>query len=327
MLNIHEIKSLPKGELHVHLNGLIETTVIIELLRSEAAEEIGTVDLENSLRRVAPCTSLEEYLADWNLLRMIPRSRSSLKLMVSSAFKQLKEQNILFAEIRSSVIYIALLNEIRVAEALQWLIEEVEIASKFYSISAGIIMTVTRGDYSVENIRALLTAFHQLGRPKSVIGVDLAGIEEDSCPPELSSLFMSAKDYHDLKVTIHAGETGRVENIRQAIMEFGADRIGHGTAAGKCEETMALLRDRDICLEVCPISNRMTGAVPANEAHPLSRFIQHDVPFVICSDNPSLHKSNLNADYLEFLKESGRPELIAEMYSLQKKYSFLKFTE
>ena len=48
---IHRIRTLPKGELHVHLNGLVERSVIIDLLRSEAAEETAAVDLENALRR------------------------------------------------------------------------------------------------------------------------------------------------------------------------------------------------------------------------------------------------------------------------------------
>lgn len=321
---IHRIRTLPKGELHVHLNGLVERSVIIDLLRSEAAEETAAVDLENALRRNTPCANLEEYLAEWNVLRLIPRSRNSLRLMVISAFNQLQAQNTSFAEIRSSVIYISLLNRIKVSEALRWLIEEVENASKTYSIRAGVIMTVSRGNYSAENLRTLLVAYEHLGKPKTVIGVDLAGNEEEYTPPELAGLFMRAKEYHGLGVTIHAGETGNVGNIHRAVKEFGADRIGHGTAAGKSEETMGLLRDRNICVEVCPISNRMTGSVPASEAHPLVKFIQHDVPFVICSDNPGLHQANMSEDYLAFLEESGRPDLLETMYSVQKEHSFLR---
>ncbi len=322
---IHRIRTLPKGELHVHLNGLVETSVIIDLLRSEAAEEIAAVNLENALRRNTPCANLEEYLAEWNVLRLVPRSRNSLRLMVVSAFKQLQAQNTSFVEIRSSVIYISLLNSVKVLDALRWLIEEVEMASKIYSISAGVIMTIPRGKNSIENLRTLLAAYDGLGKPKTVIGLDLAGNEDDDTPPELGGLFVRAKECHGLGVTIHAGETGSIENIHRAIKEFGADRIGHGTAAGKSDETMALLRDHNICVEVCPISNRMTGSVPASEAHPLVKFIQHDVPFVICSDNPGLHQANMNEDYLAFLQESGRPDLLEEMYSVQKEHSFLRF--
>jgi adenosine deaminase len=321
---IDHIASLSKGELHVRLNGLVETTVLADLLKAEAGGEIGGIDLQKALTRRSTCGCLTEYLAGWDLLRLVPRSRRSLRLLVQSAFLQLKRQNTSFAEIRSSVIYISLLNEIPVSESLRWLVEEIEVASRAQQIEAGLIMTIPRGDYAAESLRALLAAVMQLGRPKTVVGVDLAGNENTYVSPDLQPLFLKAKHELGLGVTIHAGDTGIVENIRQAVIDFGADRIGHGTAAGKCDYTMALLAEHDICVEVCPISNRLTGASPPGEAHPLVHFITKNVPFVICSDNPSLHQANLNADYLEFIRESNRSDLLDEMLTRQRKFAFLE---
>jgi len=321
---IEQIAALPKGELHVHLNGLVETTVLANLLRTEAGAEVHGVDLLKALTRNSACSCLAEYLAGWDYLRLVPKSRESLRLLVQSAFVQLKRQNTSFAEIRSSVIYISLLNDIPVSESLRWLIEEIELASIAYQIDAGLIMTIPRGDYATESMRALLSGFSQLGKPTTVVGVDLAGNESTQVSPDLKTLFQKAKYELGLGVTIHAGETGVLENIREAVLDFGADRIGHGTAAGKCERTMALLTERDICVEVCPISNRLTGAAPVGEAHPLVHFIKNNVPFVICSDNPGLHQANLNADYYEFARESGRADLLEEMLMRQRKFSFLK---
>lgn len=321
---IDRIASLPKGELHVHLNGLVETAVLAGLLKTEAGKEVEGIDLQKALTRGSACSCLAEYLAGWDLLRLVPRSRESLRLLVQSAFVQLKRQNTSFAEIRSSVIYISLLNGVPVSESLRWLIEEIEAASLVHQIEAGLILTIPRGDYTAESMRALLSAFKQLGRPKAVVGVDLAGNETTYVSHDLQPLFLQAKHELGLGVTIHAGETGLLENIRQAVLDFGADRVGHGTAAGKCEQTMALLAEHDICVEVCPISNRLTGAAPAGEAHPLVHFIKNGVPFVICSDNPGLHQASLNEDYLEFVRESDRADLLEEMLEKQRKFSFLE---
>ena len=125
-------------------------------------------------------------------------------------------------------------------------------------------------------------------------------------------------------MTIYSGETGRVENIIRAVNEFGADRIGHGTAASKSVEVMNLLKDRNICIEVCPISNRLTNAVNENESHPVIDFIDHKVPFVIRSDNPSIHSSTLTDDYLEFYRETNSSQHLLDMYTNQKKYSFIR---
>jgi len=320
----NEIQLMKKGELHVHLNGLVSTEIIRSLLINDKTEIPNSFDLENDLTIIQPADSLSSYLRPWQVLRLIPKSKNCLKMIVESAFLNLKSQNVAFVEIRNSILYLALLNNISVDEALYWVISEVEEASEKHKIDAGIILTVSRGDYAPDHLRALLSAYTKLGSPDSIIGLDLAGNEDIPSPSETASLFLHAKDKHELKVTIHAGETGKIENIVSAVKEFGADRIGHGTAASKSMEAMELLRDRDICIEVCPISNRLTNAVSEGESHPVIDFIEHKVPFVICSDNPSIHSSSLTDDYFEFFRETKCPHYLREMYARQKKYSFIK---
>lgn len=320
----NEIQLMEKGELHVHLNGLVNTDVVRGLLVKDSSELPSGFDLEKDLNISLPADSLATYLKPWQVLRLIPKSKNSLGVIVESAFQNLKSQNITFVEIRNSVIYLALLNNISVDEALYWVVSEIEEASEKHKIKAGLILTVSRGDYAPEHLRSLLEAYAKLGRPKAVVGLDLAGNEDISTPVETGSLFLHAKDKYGLKVTIHAGETGRIENIISAVNEFGADRIGHGTAASKSVEIMDLLKERDICIEVCPISNRLTNSVNESESHPVIDFIDHEVPFVICSDNPSIHSSSLTEDYLEFFRETSSSQHLHDMYSNQKKYSFIR---
>ncbi|MDT4841670.1 Adenosine deaminase [compost metagenome] len=221
------------------------------------------------------------------------------------------------------MIYIALLNKISIEEALHWLISEISSASAQYQIDAGLIVTISRGDYACDHLQSILSAYKSLGFPKEIIGLDLAGNENDSIPSSLPMQFTEAKREFGLGITIHAGETGNPENIIQAIEHFNADRIGHGTAATLSQKAMNLIKDRDICIEVCPISNRLTGAVKAQEPHPLVRFIENDLPFVICSDNPAIHKKGLSSDYLMFFEECNNQKILDEMFERQKKYSFL----
>ncbi|MBD9561723.1 adenosine deaminase family protein [Pseudomonas sp. PDM09] len=318
------IKKMQKGELHVHLNGLASTSLVQKLLIEEKAEIPAGFNLNVDLLRTSPSTDLETYLKPWQVLRLIPRSKAALGLVIDSAFENLQSQNVTFVELRNSVIYIALLNNITISTALSWLIHEIDRASDKYSIKAGLIITISRGDYAPDHLRSLMEAYVQLGRPDRVIGLDLAGNEDTTSPVELGQLFRKAKEEQGLKITIHAGETGNPENIRDAIINFDADRIGHGTAAYKSLAVMDMLRDRDICVEVCPISNRLTGAVGAHESHPVSEFIKMGVPFVICSDNPSIHDSNINEDYLEFYRETHNIDILESMLNRQIKYTFLR---
>lgn len=318
------IPEMEKGELHVHLNGLVSSELVKKLLDNNIIDMPQGFDLDKDLNVIKPAKCLSSYLKPWDLLRLIPKSRADLTLIVFDAFENLRKSNVTFVELRNSVLYIALLNKVNVDVAMAWLLEDISRASEYYNIKAGLILTVTRGDYSLEQLRVLLSAYIKLGKPDLIIGLDLAGNEDIRVSDALAYEFVRAKIEFSLKVTIHAGETGNFENIVIAVNNFKADRIGHGTAAIKSKATLDLLREKDICVEVCPISNRLTNAVGESESHPVIEFINNEVPFVICSDNPSIHRSSITQDYIEFYRETKSSIHIKQMLKIQKKYSFIK---
>ncbi|OEE81926.1 adenosine deaminase [Enterovibrio norvegicus FF-162] len=318
------IPEMEKGELHVHLNGLVSSELVKKLLDNNIVDIPQGFDLDKELNVIKPAKSLSSYLKPWDLLRLIPKSRADLTLIVFDAFENLRKCNIRFVELRNSVLYIALLNKVNVEVAMAWLLEDISRASEYYKIKAGLILTVTRGDYSLEQLRSLLSAYIKLGKPDLIVGLDLAGNEDIRVSDALAYEFVRAKIEFGLKVTIHAGETGNFENIAIAVNNFKADRIGHGTAAIKSKATLDLLKEKDICVEVCPISNRLTNAVGESESHPVIEFINNEVPFVICSDNPSIHRSSITQDYIEFYRETKSSIHIKQMLKTQKKYSFIK---
>ena len=324
-LTFHELSTLklmPKGDLHVHLNGLVSFDVVRTLIEEARITLPSGIKIPEDLVQTRP-SSLRDYLKAWEILRLVPTERNHLKLLVQSAFETLKHDNVGFAEVRSSVLYIALNNDVPVDVALGWMIEDLDESSEKYGIRYGLIMSVPRGEYTNEHLNALLRAYRKLGQPKQIIGLDLSGNEDIALPDLIAAQYARAKDELGLHITIHAGETGNPGNIRSAILDFKADRIGHGTAATKDPEVMELLGTRDICLEVCPVSNRLTGAVKPGEPHPFVELLKARVPFVICSDNPNIHKRGLTEDYEEFLKETGDTTFIQHQLETQKKYSFL----
>lgn len=319
-----ELRLAPKGELHVHLNGLVSAETIKAIIADENTELPLGFDLDLDLVHRSACSSLANYLAPWQVLRRFPRRLGNLQRLVDSAFEGLLKNNVRFVELRSSVLYLSSLQECALPDALHRLIVATQIAADHCSIRRGLILTVTRGDYSAVHLDALLSAYRSLGCPPDVVGIDLAGDEEMSYPRELPGMFRAAKDRFGLGVTIHAGETGRPENVRDAIEAFGADRIGHGTAAGGNDWLMEMLVEHDVCVEVCPISNRLTGAVPASAAHPLREFQDFGVPFIICSDNPAIHERGLCEDYAAAMTEGVSLEALRRQHELAKSYSFIK---
>lgn len=321
------LRKLNKGELHVHLNGAISVATVRKILAEESTEIPLDFDLERDLVRQTASSSLAEYLVPWQVLRRIPSRPENLQRMVDCAVAALARHRVRFVELRSSVLYLSTLQGCSVPEALERLIVSTGAAAERHGMRRGLLLTVTRGDYSSVNLVTLLNAYKALGEPKEVVGIDLAGDEEIPYPADLPALFRDAKQRYGLGITVHAGETGRTENVRTAVDLFGADRIGHGTAAGRDPRLMELLAKRDICVEVCPISNRLTGAVPPDEAHPLREFQGYGVPFVICSDNPGIHKRGLSADQMAAMVEGVSVEALQKQYALAKRYSFIEDLE
>lgn len=323
-MTLKECIELNKADLHVHLNGLFDTNTIKKVIVDEHLEIPKGFDIDKDLNVLSYKKTLLNYLKPWDILRLIPSKQDNLQILIKSAFEKLKQDNIKFIELRSTVIYLSLLFQKNLVDSLAILLQELTSASISFEIPYGLILTIPRGEYSLVYISQLLQAYDNLGRPSEIVGLDLAGNEDITVSSDLALKFKSAKHDFGLNITIHAGETGNFKNIEEAILKYGADRIGHGTAAEQSPQIMDLLVKKDICVEICPISNRRTGAVKAKEAHPVKTFIKNNVPFVICSDNPSIHNSSLTYDYLDFIKETNRHDLVKNMFEMQKKYTFIK---
>ncbi|MDO8320516.1 CRISPR-associated ring nuclease [Rhodoferax sp.] len=138
-----------------------------------------------------------------------------------------------------------------------------------------------------------------------LLGLDLAGDEGTHAPQTLASAFMPAFA-NCLPLTIHAGEGESAQHIWQAAYHLHADRIGHGLTLADHPQLMARFRDRGICLELCPTSNReVVGfadpAFPASAGlpkYPLRQFMLAGLPLALCTDNPAISRTTLACEFL-----------------------------
>ena len=129
--------------------------------------------------------------------------------------------------------------------------------------------------------------------------IDLADQELDYPGREFAQLFRKAKAC-GLGVTIHAGEISIEEsriNVRTAIEQMGAERIGHGLHIVNEPDLIQLVIDNDITLELCPTSNLLTGSIPTIEDHPFKKLMDAGVKTTINTDDPSLFAIDWNSEY------------------------------
>jgi adenosine deaminase len=105
------------------------------------------------------------------------------------------------------------------------------------------------------------------------------------------------------------GEEGGADGIAEIgeVVEYlKPDRIGHGILAAQDDETMRVLREAGIVLEICPTSNLLTRALPDEDAlrDVVATFVDRDVAFTIATDGPEMMRTHLR-DELELLIELG----------------------
>ncbi|MFK8933048.1 hypothetical protein ACJBLB_01405, partial [Acinetobacter junii] len=101
-----ETLELPKGELHLHLNGAIPTELLKKMILDSGLTLPECFDLEKDLNVLEPRENLSEYLKPWMVLNKIPLTKECLIIQILSAVELLKNNNIKFAELRNTVFYI-----------------------------------------------------------------------------------------------------------------------------------------------------------------------------------------------------------------------------
>jgi len=136
------------------------------------------------------------------------------------------------------------------------------------------------------------------GRP-TVVGIDLAGGPSSGDPWRLTDYATPFRRAAQLGLgrTVHAGEGRPPSEIRIAVEELGAQRIGHGTTLLEDPSVVALVIDRGVTIEACPTSNLHTGAIAALADHPLARWLDAGVRACVNTDNTLLSATRASAEH------------------------------
>ena len=139
-------------------------------------------------------------------------------------------------------------------------------------------------------IASLAAALNRTDRP---VGIDIAGFPETPWPPRLFEQALAPAREAGVPLTVHAGEQGRAPDftdappslVVEAIERLGARRIGHGTSLGASAAARALVRERGVGVECCPVSNARMGFVPI-AGHPLPRLLADGLCVSLATDDP-----------------------------------------
>ena len=298
------LHGLPKADLHRHLEGSLRLSTLTEIAR-EHGVDLPSYDIED-LRPYVQITNdpadFHRFLEKFRLLRRFYKTPEAVARVAYEAVADAAEDNVKYLELRFNPAALARTQGFSFEEVADWVIESVHRAQRDYAIGVRLIATIVR-DEGIENARRILKV--ALARQKAgLVGLDLAGDEVNFNAEPFVPLFRAAREA-GMGLTVHAGEAGGAENVRQAVVEMGAQRIGHGVRAIENSDVIKLLRDQQVTLEICPTSNLQTGVMHNFSHHPLRDLYMLGVRVTLNTDDPSVSDTTLTDEYLVALMAMG----------------------
>ena len=313
-INITEglIRSLPKVQLHDHLDGGLRPETIIELAQSHNIKlpETDPEKLSRWFYTGGKKRSLKEYLKGFKITTAVMQTEEALSRIAYEMMEDINNDGIVYIETRFSPLFHTEkgLNYDQIVESVLRGLKE---GSRAFNIKFGLIICAMRTLPPEGSMKMAELAVRY--REQGVVGFDLAGDEVGYPPKEHLKSFQYIQR-NNFNITIHAGEAFGKESIWQALQYCGTHRIGHGLHVK--DDIMApdneifemgylskYVRDRRIPLEVCLSSNLDTGAVSELRYHPFPIFYKNGFRVILNTDNRLMSNTTLTKEFLIAVKQ------------------------
>lgn len=301
-LNIY--KSLPKVELHRHLEGSLRLQTMLDVAREHGITLPASILSLSGMVQVQdedPLT-FQNFLEKFNTLRLFYKSPDVIHRVTREAVEDATKDNVKYMELRFTPVALSRAERFPLHDVIDWVCTSAAEAGEEFGIKVRLLASVNRHESTelAEQVAWLAASYMERG----VVGMDLAGNEAEYSAKPFAPIFAEAKQA-GLHLTIHAGEWAGASNVREAIDEIGAERIGHGVRVLEDDEVVDLARARGTTFEVCVTSNYQSGVTPNLSVHPLPSMLQAGLNVTINTDDPSVSRIDLTHEYKLICEDLG----------------------
>ncbi|MBI2785428.1 MAG: adenosine deaminase [Legionella longbeachae] len=290
--------SLKKAELHVHLEGTITPELAKKLAKRNnlvLPEGLVAPDGKSYLSK-----DFLDFLKVYDTLAAVIKCPRDYYDITFDYLRARAQEDAIYVEMMYSPDHAELSSKIPSEEHLVAIQQAIDDAKEQFNIVGRILITAVR-HFGAEAAERVAQQTHK-DRFPCVTGFGLGG-DEANFPPKLFS-----KAYHiaadaGLQCTVHAGEFAPASGMVEAMQYLPIQRIGHGVNSIYSPDTMAMVKDKDITLEVCPTSNLFLGLFKDMNEHPFPKFYEAGIKVSISSDDPPFMSTTLGQEY-ERVQES-----------------------
>jgi adenine deaminase len=271
--------TLPKAELHLHIEGTLEPDLMFELARRNGVS-LPYADAD-AVRRAYRFSNLQSFLDVYYRACSVLIHEQDFYELTTAYLTRARSQGVRHVEIFfDPQTHTA--RGVRFETVVGGIARALTEARKL-GITSHLIMCFLR-DLPVED--AITTLEQSLAHRDVIFGVGLDSAEVGNPPQKFRYVFEQAAAA-GLRVVAHAGEEGPPDYIWQALDVLGAERIDHGVRCLEDRRLVARLEADRVPLTVCPFSNVRLKVVETLEQHPLAKMLEHGLCATVNSDDPA----------------------------------------
>lgn len=296
----------PKIDLHRHLPGAIPFDIWWQIVRKKRVPlPSQDPDELRQMMSIRGKHDLKTFLKCFDVVDLVYVDAEVIEQLAYEVIADAARENLIYLELRYSPTRMAQSAGIPTAEALEATIAGKERAVAAHDIEVALIAGLSRemGVDRCAREAAVIAGFAGRG----IAGIDLLGNEIDYPASWYAPIFQPLAKSGALGITIHAGESSNAASVADAILHLGATRIGHGVRCEEDSDVLALVKERDVTLEMCPTSNVQTQATEDYDTHPLPRYLRGGLRVTINSDDPTISGIDLAHEYAVATALMGMP--------------------
>jgi adenosine deaminase len=304
-----DIVTVPRVELHIHLQGSITEATASALAHRHGADPREALKLVDG-RYPSSYPNFEGFLDAYLATNAFVRTPDDLELVAAEFAHGQAAQGVAYSEVMFTAMIAVRSGMEPVA---MWGALRRGLAAAGPSTRVGLVIDTIR-DFGRAEAEATLRLVEAADAP--IVGLGLTGIE-GTVPVEEFVDFRREGRRLGLGLEVHAGEMGTPHSIAESLDVLEADRIGHGVAAVRDPALVERLVRDQVVLDVCPTSNVSLGLFASLEAHPFGEFWRRGVTFTVSSDDSPFFRTTLTDELRHVVRIAGLTR--ADLAELQRR--------
>ncbi len=286
------IRGLPKLELHIHTLGSIRPGTLLAVIEDAGID--SPYESAEDIERLFQYRDFTHFISIYSQVVDYITKESHFERIVYEMLEDCARCNVRYVEASFSA-HDHIERGMEFSVMIDALNRGIRKAKKQLGVESNIRIDLVRNAGPDAGMKVLDMIEE---KPDKIVSVDIGGSEDKVPPKPFAPVYQRAKRM-GLHLVAHAGEAAGPQSIWDAVNHLSVERIGHGVSAREDPELMKHLKNKQIALEMCPVSNVRTGVVSEIASHPIREFSDFGLLVTVNSDDPSFFHTDLNNEFIQ----------------------------